>query len=165
MCVGLYFENISGYLASGNNNELGFNLKIKDTAEIGKTYGITQRTWYWEEELDRSIYTIENTNLEYLKDWPETEWDSDNLQYIKTEYDENGEMVAGTHSGGSTYGNTVLIVGANLYGNIKAVNDVGAEKTNYDLGKNENTVTYSVEPQFRWKCKPCSTNRRCNIKT
>ena len=57
-------------------------------------------------------------------------------------------MVAGTHSGGSGRGNTVLVVGANLHGNIKAVNDVGAEKTNYDLGKNENTVTYSVEPQL-----------------
>ena len=55
-------------------------------------------------------------------------------------------MVAGTHSGGSSYGNTVLVVGANLYGNIRAVDNMNVEKLNYDLGKNENVVRYRVEP-------------------
>ncbi len=144
ICVGIYFETISGYIArsSGSNNVLQFLLKIKETAEIGKTYAITQRTWYWIEQLDRSIYTIENPNVE----WPETEWDSGNLNYIKTEYDENGQMVIGTHSGGDTYGNTVLIVGANLHGNIRAIDSNKADKVNYDLGKNEDIVTYSIEP-------------------
>ena len=150
ICVGMYFETISGYLSrvSGDNNQLRFYLKIKETAEIGKTYGMTQRTWYWLEELDRSVYTITNTDIKYLEDWPETEWDSGNLNYIKTEYDENGQMVAGTHSGGDSYGNTVLVVGANLYGNIRAVDSSNADKVNYDLGKNENVVTYSLEPKL-----------------
>ena len=142
ICVGIYFETISGYIARSSNNVLQFLLKIKETAEIGKTYAITQRTWYWIEQLDRSIYTIENPNVE----WPETEWDSGNLNYIKTEYDENGQMVIGTHSGGDTYGNTVLIVGANLHGNIRAIDSNKADKVNYDLGKNEDIVTYSIEP-------------------
>ena len=146
ICIGIYFETISGYLSrvSGANNSVQFLLKIKDTATIGKTYGITQRTWYWKEQLDRSIYTITNPDVK----WPKTEWDSGNRQYIKTEYDENGQMVAGTHSGGDAYGNTVLVVGANLHGNIRAVDDSNTDKINYDLGKNENIVTYSVEPQL-----------------
>ena len=146
ICIGIYFETISGYLArsSGSNNYLDFKLKIKGTAGIGKTYGITQRTWYWKEALDRSIYTITNPEVE----WPKTEWDTGNLQYIKTEYDENGKMVAGTHSGGTSYGNTVLVVGANLHGNIRTVDNTNTDKTNYDLSKNENIVTYSVEPQL-----------------
>ena len=144
ICVGIYFETISGYIARSSNNVLQFLLKIKETAEIGKTYAITQRTWYWIEQLDRSIYTIENPNVE----WPETEWDSGNLNYIKTEYDENGQMVTGTHSGSYSYGNTVLVVGANLYGNIRAVDSSNADKVNYDLGKNENVVTYSLEPKL-----------------
>ena len=146
ICIGIYLETISGYISkvSGTNNSLLFLLKIKDTATIGKTYGITQRTWYWKEQLDRSIYTITNPDVE----WPKTEWDSGNRQYIKTEYDENGQMVAGTHSGGAAYGNTVLVVGANLHGNIRAVDDSNTDKINYDLGKNENIVTYSVEPQL-----------------
>ena len=154
-CIGIYVETISGYIAksSGNNNTLQILLKIKETAEIGKTYGITQRTWYWIEQLDRDVYTIENKNIKYLEDWPEVEWDSGNCQYIKTEYDENGQIVAGTHSGGSTYGNTVLVVGANLYGSIRTVdvvdvNNKEQSKTNYDLGKNEEIVTYSLEPKL-----------------
>ena len=55
-------------------------------------------------------------------------------------------MVIGTHSGGDTYGNTVLIVGANLHGNIRAIDSNKADKVNYDLGKNEDIVTYSIEP-------------------
>lgn len=144
ICVGAYFENISGYLArrSGGNNHLQFLLKIKETAEIGKTYGITSRTWYWKDSLDRSVYTITNPNVE----WPTPEWDSGNRNYIKTEYDESGQMVSGTHSGGISWGNTVLVVGANLYGDIKTIDETNAEKINYDLGRNENIVTYSVEP-------------------
>ena len=150
ICVGMYFETISGYLSrvSGDNNQLRFYLKIKETAEIGKTYGMTQRTWYWLEKLDRYIYTITNKDIKYLEEWPEPEWDSGNRNYIKTEYDENGQMVTGTHSGGDGYGNTVLIVGANLYGNIRAVDSSNADKVNYDLGKNENVVTYSLEPKL-----------------
>ena len=150
ICVGIYFETISGYLAasSGSNNSLYFKLRIKETAIIGKTYGITQRTWYWKESLDRSIYTITNSDIKYLEDWPKTEWDSGNRQYIKTEYDENGVMISGTHSGGSKWGNTVLVVSANLHGDIKAIDNSNTEKVNYDLSKNENIVTYSVEPQL-----------------
>ena len=146
ICVGIYVETISGYLSkiSGTNNMINFLLKIKDTAEIGKTYGITQRTWYWIEKLDRSIYTITNLNVE----WPEVEWDSGNLPYIKTEYDENGQIVVGTHSGGFSYGNTVLIVGANLHGTIRAIDSDKVNKINYDLGRNEDIVTYSLEPSL-----------------
>ena len=144
ICIGIYFENISGYFSRANNwnNDIYFPLKIKDTAKIGQTYGITHRTWMWRESLDRSTYTITNPNVE----WPTPEWDSGNRNYIKTEYDENGQMISGTHSGGATYGNTVLVVGANLHGNIRTIDETNTEKTNYDLGRNENIVTYSVEP-------------------
>ena len=57
-------------------------------------------------------------------------------------------MISGTHSGGFQWGNTVLVVGANLHGNIEAIDENETEKENYDLGKNENVVTYSVEPQL-----------------
>ena len=149
ICVGIYFETISGYFPRYNtNNWTYFPLKIKDTATIGKTYGMTQRTWYWKEALDRDIYTITNTDLKYIEDWPETEWDSGNSEYIKTEYDENGVMVEGTHSGGAGHGNTVLVVGANLHGNIRAVDENNEDKVNYDLGKLENIIKYSLEPQL-----------------
>ena len=69
----------------------------------------------WIDKLDRSIYTITNKDVQ----WPTPTWDSGNRNYIKTEYDENGNMISGTHSGGYSYGQTVLVVGANLHGDIK----------------------------------------------
>ena len=144
VCVGIYIETIDGYMALANNNSVWILLQIRDTSKIGQTYGITQRTQMWIDKLDRDIYSVLHPENEY----PTPTWDSGNLNYIKTEYNENGEMISGTHSGGTLWGNTVLVVGANLHGNIEAIDESKAEKVNYDLGKNENVVTYSVEPQL-----------------
>ena len=146
VCTGIYIETIDGYISrfTGPNNIIAIKLKIRETATIGKTYGMTQRTQVWTDKLDRDKYSVLHPENEY----PTPTWDSGNLDYIKTEYDENGEMISGTHSGGFFCGNTVLVVGANLHGNIEAIDESKAEKVNYDLGKNENVVTYSVEPQL-----------------
>ena len=146
VCTGIYIETIDGYISrfTGSNNIIAIKLKIRETATIGKTYGMTQRTQVWTDKLDRDKYSVLHPENEY----PTPTWDSGNLDYIKTEYDENGEMISGTHSGGQLWGNTVLVVGANLHGNIKAIDENETEKENYDLGKNENIVTYSVEPQL-----------------
>ena len=146
ICIGVYIETIDGYISrfTGNNNTIMIQLKIRETATIGKTYGITQRTQVWTDKLDRNVYSVLHPENEY----PTPIWDSGNKQYVKTEYNENGEMISGTHSGGFQWGNTVLVVGANLHGNIEAIDENETEKENYDLGKNENVVTYSVEPQL-----------------
>ncbi|MEF2834956.1 MAG: SdrD B-like domain-containing protein, partial [Clostridia bacterium] len=146
ICIGVYIETIDGYISrfTGDNNTIMIQLKIRETATIGKTYGMTQRTQVWTDKLDRDKYSVLHPENEY----PTPTWDSGNLDYIKTEYNENGEMISGTHSGGFQWGNTVLVVGANLHGNIEAIDENETEKENYDLGKNENVVTYSVEPQL-----------------
>ena len=143
ICIGVYVETISGYISrfTGTNNVIKIAVKIKETATIGKTYGITQRTQVWIDKLDRNKYSVLHPENKY----PKPTWDSGNRQYVKTEYDENGNMIAGTHSGGITYGNTVLVTGTNLHGNIQAIEN-NKEKVNYDLGKNENVATYEVQP-------------------
>src|SRR5699024_3770387 len=60
--------------------------------------------------------------------------------------DENGEIIAGTHSGGYTTGNSLLILGANQKIQQTPVDINDNEKVNYDLGKNENVVRYKIEP-------------------
>ena len=146
ICIGVYIETIDGYISrfTGTNNTIMIQLKIRETATIGKTYGMTQRTQVWTDKLDRDKYSVLHPENEY----PTPTWDSGNKQYIKTEYDENGEVISGTHNGGQQWGNTILVIGANLHGNIKAIDEGKVEKVNYDLGKNENIVTYSVEPQL-----------------
>ena len=146
LCIGIYIELIDGYLSkrTGDDNIIYFYLKVKNTSKIGQTYGITQRTQMWDAKLDRNIYSVLHPENEY----PTPDFDSGNRQYVKTEYDEYGNKISGTHYTGSTWGNTVLIVGSNLHGNIQAIDSNNNEKSIYDLGKNENVVTYKVEPEL-----------------
>ena len=145
-CIGVYIESQEGYITVPLNYDVEYfiiRLKVKDTAVINTTYGLTQTSKYWREALDRSIYTQEK--LDSYDTYSTPTWNSGYRNYIKTEYDKDGNIIAGTHSGGYSYGQTVLIVGANLSGKIRAIYN-GVEKENYDLGINENVVTYSVEP-------------------
>ena len=149
ICIGIYVESQSGYVSVPATKDAYYfeiQLKIKDTAQINKTYGLTQTSKYWRVELDREIYT--QTKLDSYTSYPKTAYNSGNPNYIKAEYDKEGNIVPGTHGGGYVYGQTVLIVGANLSGNIRSIKD-GTEKVNYDVGKNENVATYSVEPRLQ----------------
>ena len=157
LCIGVYLESTTGTLtrSGGDNNSVLVPVKIKETATVGKTYGITHKTVYYKDYLDRSVYNI--TNKDNLDDYPTSEWDSGNPSYVKTEYDENGTMVSGTHNGGYRYGNTLLIVSGTLKVQKMAVDDDGNEKVNYDISKNEYDVNYKITPVLT---KPESLNKR-----
>ena len=149
LCIGIYFEsNNNGNLAvsTGDNNLVTFLLRIKDSATIGQTYGITSRTKDWIDYVDRSKYSARIGNF---SEYPTPTWDSGNRNYIKTEYDKNGNMITGTHNGGWTHGQTVLVLGSNLTVSKTAIDEqTGANKVNYDLGKNEYEVTYKITPNM-----------------
>ena len=147
LCVGIFFESQNGYLAasSGDNNEINIPIKVKENAVIGQTYGFTQNTKYWLDELDRTKFSQKILNG--YTTYPKTEWNSGNNKYIKTEYNENGEIIEGTHSGGWGYGQTILITGAELSIIKNAISEKNDEiKTNYDFSKNEYDVTYKLIP-------------------
>lgn len=93
MCIGVYYELQDGYMAS--EVTLYTPVTIKNTANIGQTYGFTERTKLWKEELDREAQTITNPNATY----PTPIWDSGNKAYTKAEYDESGQIITGTHVG------------------------------------------------------------------
>ena len=59
---------------------------------------MTQTSRYWREELDRNIYS--QTILDSYDTYPKAAYTSKNMNYIKTEYDESGTIISGTHSGG-----------------------------------------------------------------
>lgn len=144
VCVGMYLESDKSYGSfTSGEPRIDFRLKVKEMAEIGKTYGFTQRTQLWLNKLDRDIYTIENKeSIQY----PEEEWDSGNLQYVKTEYDDNGQIIPGTHYRGYEWGNSILICGAKTSISKKAVDESGKQKNNYYLDKNEYEVKYQIAP-------------------
>ena len=147
-CIGEYFESTTGEITpiTGDNNRVVIKLKVKNSATVGKTYGFTATTKVWNENVDRSLYTITKQNF---NEWPKYTWTSGNRNYIKTEYDENGEIIPGTHNGGWGYGQSLLILGGELTVSKKSFgNDLTTEKTNYDMGKNEFDITYKLEPKI-----------------
>lgn len=146
ICIGIYFESQDGMISvpeSWAEDYILIKMRIKETAQIGQTYGICQSSDYWTVSLDRTTQTIENPDAEY----PTPVWSKHNEEYIKTEYDENGEVITGTHYVGNMWGNTVLVVGANSSIST-TVTDIssGETKKNYDLSKNENEVNFKVSP-------------------
>ena len=145
VCVGMYFESTTGILEPGYNT-LYVPLRVKSTAKIGDTFAFMQRTKMWITEVNRNQYSITRNSP---ATWPATTggYDSGDLNYVKTEYDESGTMIAGTHSGGYIYGQSLLIVGSSLTVSKKPIDpETGATKVNYDLGKGENIVTFKIEP-------------------
>jgi len=166
ICVGVYFEsdNSNGNwgLSSGDINYIEIRLQIKDTSTIGQTYSFTGYTQYWIEALNRSIYTINNVdNFTY----PDPEWDSRDSygDYIKTEYDENGEIESGTHYLGSEWGNSILVVGGKLTISKETIDESGVGKKNYDFGKNEYDVTYKITPNLTTLAKETITGTTIKI--
>lgn len=144
LCVGEYFETQDGYLVTGYQI-IDIRLKIKDTAKIGETYGIMHNTIAWNESLDRNIYTATNKNVE----WPKPVYDTSRINYLKTNYDENFNIIKGTHNGGNVYGQTILVVGADLSVSKKAIINENEEKINYDFSKNEYDVTYKIDTTLK----------------
>lgn len=141
MCVGVYFESCGGKFQAGWEL-LYVPVVVKETAVIGQTYAFTQATEGWNEALDRDTYTALNDDVE----WPSSQFSIKNRKYVKTEYDESGQIVTGTNNGSIWYGNTLLIVGAELKLTKSSIDDTGKSKVNYDFSKNEYDVTYKLSP-------------------
>lgn len=146
ICVGYLIESISGYSKSGNEFYVSVPYKVKSTAEVGKVYQATQDVRIYNEghAPDRTWQThLLTTNK---NDYPEIKWAEENEEYIKTEYDEYGNIKPGTHYPGASVGNSLLIVQADQKITIKPVDEQGEEKSNYDIGRNENTATIKLTP-------------------
>ena len=133
ICVGMYFESQGGILPVPTVNDSQYiviRMKVKETAQIGDTYGFTQNSMYWLESLDRSVYTITNPNVV----WPTPVWQGLHFNYVNTEYDEDGNVIQGTHNGGYIYGQTIAIVGAAQRIEHKIIDDERNYSVNINLG-------------------------------
>ena len=144
ICIGVYME-IDTITISKDIPLIFIAFRIKDTAKIGKTYGIVHESDCWIEKLDRTTQTITNPDATY----PKIVFSAGHkYPYKNTEYDENGEKITETHQS-YLYGNSVLVVGAESSVKPSTINpETQEEKTIYDLGKNENEVTFKVEPKL-----------------
>ena len=158
-----------GFLAEGRNSTLDgglsvfANLKVKDDAEYCKTYAFINDFRIWFESPDFSFEDIEydhSTNSYpkndvsdlYAAGYPEPDmfsYTTATNNYIKTEYDEDGKIVVGTHAGGYTHGNTVLVIDyeAQIQQEIIDRDPFGEVKTVYDMDANERTINFKLTPK------------------
>ena len=145
ICVGVLFESQSGTVGYSAGCRFQVALQTTNKAEIGKVYQFfgESNLYRKDNQLDRTMYTRLNRNIEFPK--------ADVLlknNYIKTAYDESGNIIEGTHNGGYKYGQSLLIVG----GKVSVANEVndkvsdGSNKINYDIGRNEYEVNYKLSP-------------------
>ena len=145
ICVGVLFESQSGTVGYSAGCRFQVALQTTNKAEIGKVYQFLGESNLYrkDNQLDRTMYTRLNRNIEFPK--------ADVLlknNYIKTAYDESGNIIEGTHNGGYKYGQSLLIVG----GKVSVANEVndkvsdGSNKINYDIGRNEYEVNYKLSP-------------------
>ena len=131
-CTGIYMESTSGMLNS-TNLILRFPFVVKETANINQTYGVTQLPVYYAEELDRTIYTVDNPDVV----WPKNYVYRSQKDYIKSEFDKAGAIIKGTHYKDESWGNTAQVVGAEQSISISAIDpDTQEKKINYDMAKN-----------------------------
>ena len=79
-------------------------------------------------------------------------------EYTPAEY-KDGQLVGG-HSGGATYGNSLLL----LTYSSKIEQHLKNNKTVYDLDKNERTVSYVLTPKTETNQKDITTEGRTNLK-
>ena len=145
LCVGVYYESQGGVFHI-RDDFIYLPVVIKSTAIVGKTYSATQKVTYYTYEIDRTKYTVANEEARTPSYYPTDYVYRTNRNYVKTEYNDDGTQVTGTHAGGTYYGNTVLVIGASQRIQIAAVNEQGSAKTNYDLAKNEYNVRYKLTP-------------------
>ncbi|MEE0127469.1 MAG: SdrD B-like domain-containing protein, partial [Clostridia bacterium] len=147
VCVGVLFESINGKFSAASGINLQIALEATNKAKVSEVYQFvsSSKLYKKDKKLDRSVQTKENPNAQFPE--PDVSY---KLNYVKTKYDENGNIVTGTHNGGYTYGQSLLIVSGkvSVEHSIEDKISTGKEKVNYDIGKNESTVTFGIKPQL-----------------
>lgn len=148
-CVGVLWEARhmeAYYLGWKNIAWWALNLKIKDTAIAGHTYGMVEDYNVWLKDTDFERYGHDGEKRPMTED--DLYRSADTNYYVKAEYDENGQMIAGTHAGGHTAGNTILAVGYKMKVTKEVADkDVsGKIKTVYDMDANERVVNFKITP-------------------
>ena len=149
VCVGALFESYDGqWFVTDNGTALSIQipLLVKQDSVYGRTYQETGIVQYYTTKLDRTKESMVVENGSYVS---QTAYNRFPKNYKKTEYDENGVQVSGTHNNVG-YGNALLIVGAEstIKNEIITKNQDNSIKTSYDMGRNEYEVEYKLTPSI-----------------
>ncbi len=145
--VGVLFESTGGKFGRSEGISYRIALEVTNNSIVNYVYPFlsTSRLYKQSHKLNRETQTRLNRNASY----PTADVDMQ-LNYIKSEYDADGNIIAGTHNGSYAYGNSLLVISGSvsLVQEIDNFTDSGERKVNYDIGKNETEVTYKLSPKL-----------------
>ena len=145
ICVGVFFESNAGVINPSKFSEIYFPATVKQTATIGDVGEVVCNTWLWEENLDRSVYTIENDNE---VTYPSTTFSSINFDYQPTVYDDEGHIIDYEESR-KNWGESLLVVSANQKLEIETLNiNTNEAKNSFNIEKNETSLKYKLTPKL-----------------
>lgn len=160
VCVAMLAEGREGILASSDNFLAFADMTILPGAEIGKVYQTTNTVRLWLPDAGSQMTHANSSRLstdpgaaakytgqDVLLDGTKAPYGP----YVKTAYDENGNVVVGTHSPiGGNSGASVLIVG-NEATITKSVDQVstGSPKQTYEIMIGERRVDYVITPNLQ----------------
>lgn len=157
VCVAVLIEGREG-MHPVDRTEIGFDMQILETAEVGKVYQTTNNIKIWN-EINGTQMTFEDSMLSNdpviknkLKN-PDFFIDGNTPHcgpYIKTQYDENGNIVSNTHAPeGYNSGASVLIVGLEATITKSVDQKSGSNpKQVYDVAIGQRRVDYVLSPQL-----------------
>lgn len=119
-----------------------WNLALKKDAIPGHTYGVVSDFDLW----------LDGTDFERLGHDGEDLPDTGNhhriytTYYRKAEFDANGNIIAGTHTGGHQEGNTIMAISmwARISKKTADKDASGKVKTSYDIDSNERKARFSL---------------------
>ena len=156
--IGALVEGRNANVLEGVHNYL--KIKLKDDAAIKQTFGMVTNLRAWTDKITFSYANLEydfqnntypkiNTTDKYVANYPIPTGTVNTTSYVKTEYDENGEVIPGTHAGGYLNGNTILCIDykAELTKTIASLSPDGSIKTIFDMDANERIIKYNITPK------------------
>ena len=145
-CVAVMAESISGYAKSGDEINIKVPYRVKDSAVVGNVYQALNDIRIYNQANIPNRATQTHVLTTDKENFPQFKWNAENEQYVKSEYDNAGNVLPGTHHPGGNTGNSLLIIGAKQSITIKTIDENNNDKTNYDIGRNENIVKIKINP-------------------
>ncbi|MCD8397586.1 MAG: Cna B-type domain-containing protein [Lachnospiraceae bacterium] len=184
ICVGVFWVADTSYVANGTPfPQYMIDLIVKDSAVVGQTYAAVSEGWasYSDVELmsssGTSQYTLDTDKLAvydlYIAYCSASAYTAmgksraTDAYYIKSEYDEDGNLVSGTHVTGFFAGTSLLVCGekATVDISITDTGSNGSAKAVYDMDAGERTVNYSVQPYLEVEGNSSTSSEATSGKT
>ncbi|MDR3295561.1 MAG: hypothetical protein LBT26_07015, partial [Clostridiales Family XIII bacterium] len=155
-CVAVLAEGRNGYSGLGSTY-IGFNVNILDTAEMGSVYQTTNDLRFWKQTngslmtFDDTRYNADGAMLTKLETWDVRMQQTASSPYIKTVYDDFGQITSGTHAPtGDVSGGSLLIVGGKvtISKSVDQRQATSTPKVNYNVGAGQRRVDFVLTPNF-----------------